>query len=81
MGVGGGPDWANLITDSWGGVAEEAICVSNGKWKWSGGARDHCVSIISHRKWAPQKRPVIAHIKAASKHSLETETVWHEITN
>ena len=44
-------------------------------WKWSGGARDDYASVISHRKWAPQKRPVIAHIKA--KHSLETETAWH----
>ena len=46
-------------------MAEEAICVCGGKWKWSGGARDDYASvIISHRKWAPQKRPVIAHIKA-----------------
>ena len=25
----------------------------------------------------PSERPVIAHIKARSKHSLETETAWH----
>ena len=46
-------------------------------WKWSGGARDDYASVISHQKWAPQKRPVIVHIKARSKHSFETETTWH----
>ena len=48
-----------------------------GKWKWSGGAGDDYASVISHWKWAPQKRPVIAHIKARSKKSFESETAWH----
>ena len=50
------------------------MCVCGGS---SGGARDDYASVISHRKWAPQKRPVIAHIKARSKYSFETETAWH----
>ena len=53
------------------------MCVCGWKWKWSGGARDDYASVNSHWKWAPQKRPVVAHIKARSKHSLESETAWH----
>ena len=56
-----------LISDSWGGVAEEAICMFV----------DDYASVVSHWKWAPQKRPVIAHIKARSKHSFETDTALH----
>ena len=39
------------------------------KWEWSGRARDDYVSVINDRKWPTKKRPVIAHIKASSKHS------------
>ena len=38
---------------------------------------DDYASVVSHWKWAPQKRPVIAHIKARSKHSFETDTALH----
>ena len=40
------------------------MCVCGGKWQWS-----QDVSVISHWKWAPQKRPI-----HQSKHSFETET-------
>ena len=53
------------------------MCGLGWKWEWSGRARDHYASEISDRKWAPKKRPVIAHIKARSKHSFQTETAWH----
>ena len=53
------------------------MCGFGRKWEWSGRARDHYASEISDRKWALKKRPVIAHIKARSKHSFTTETAWH----
>ena len=71
---------ANLIGESRGGVAKETIRVFGRKWEWSGRARDHYASEISDRKWALKKRPVIAHIKARSKHSFKTETAWHNYT-
>ena len=52
-------------------------CGFGRKWEWSGGARDDYASEISDRKWTPKKRPVIAHIKARSRHSFKTETAWH----
>ena len=57
-------------------MAEEATCV----FVVGSGSRQEepGMSVISHRKWAPQERPVIVHIKARSKHSLETETAWHK---
>ena len=54
------------------------MCGFGRKWEWSGRARDDYVSEISDRKWALKKRPVIAHIKARSKHSFKTETAWHK---
>ena len=44
------------------------------RWVWSGKARDHYASEISDRKCRTGKDPVIAHMKARSKHSLLTET-------
>ena len=35
-------------------------------------ARDDYALVISDRKWPLKKRPVIAHIKARSKHSFLT---------
>ena len=35
-------------------------------------ARDDYARVISDRKWPLKKRPVIAHIKARSKHSFST---------
>ena len=72
--VGGGPDLANLISDSLGGVAEEDICVCGGKWKWSGGAKDDYASVISI--WPLRKT---GNCKAKAKHSFETETTQHFI--
>ena len=53
------------------------MCGFGRKWEWSGRARDDYASEISDLKWAVKKRPVIAHIKARSKHSFKTETAWH----
>ena len=54
------------------------MCTFGRKWKWSGRARDDYASVISDRKWLPKKRPVIAHIKAKSKHSWHSFNRWHK---
>ena len=70
-----GPELANLISESWGGGAKEAIrvvLVGSGS-----GQEDDYVSVISNQKWPTKKRPVIAHIKAGSKHSSLTINRTH----
>ena len=56
-------------------MAEEAICVllvGSGS-----GQEDEYASVISARKWSSNKRQVIDHIKARSKHSLYSFNRWH----
>ena len=40
------------------------------RWACPESARDDYARVISDRKWPLKKRPVIAHIKARSKHSI-----------
>ena len=49
-------------------MAEEAIHVV---WVGSGSGQEEPGIIM-------KKRPVIAHIKARSKHYFQTETAWHK---
>ena len=42
------------------------------RWACPESARDDYALVISDRKWPLKKRPVIAHIKARSKHSFLT---------
>ena len=42
------------------------------RWACPESARDDYARVISDRKWPLKKRPVIAHIKARSKHSCLT---------
>ena len=42
------------------------------RWACPESARDDYARVISDRKWPLKKRPVIAHIKARSKHSFLT---------
>ena len=49
-----------------------SVCGQRWAWAYPGRARDHYARVISDRKWPLKKRPVIAHIKARSKHSFLT---------
>ena len=42
------------------------------RWACPESARDDYARVISDRKWPLKKTPVIAHIKARSKHSFLT---------
>ena len=65
------------------GMAKEAIHIpwlEVGVVRKNEGWSDYA-SVISDRKWALKKRPVIAHIKARSKHSSLTINHWHKKIN
>ena len=66
--VGGGPELANLISETWGDVAEEATWVW--AWLWSGIPRDDYASVIRDRsgprrkdQWLPTSSKIKAYLK------------------
>ena len=68
-------DWLIQLVNCEGAWPKRPYECFGRRWACPESARDDYARVISDRKWPLKKRPVIAHIKARSKHSFRNDLI------